>query len=469
MYLETVTDSFLLLTVNDVCIQNDLIQFINSVRSIDVVFNLAEISFRDSLNYFDTVINSDTALYVNFDCSMENLDILLEKINLARDLLLHKCRVLIFIVPVYVRNQVQLDFPDLYSYFHYREDFIMQLESITSYILPWDAYLNTKEVQHILKQHYISSGKTLEEKIKYFRTANMSSSECKNIMADLTMLMRKTKESEYDRRYVADLLNAYAKVLLTQGMYVDASLLYEKLSKFLDDRKDVITHYQVCMGKGDISLAQGEYDLAIEAYSDLAAVVGSNIEYPYEQEGEILIVQLYERNALCYALQKNYMTAIEFMDKAEQKQHVMCQLTGKERFAFYYNYLLILLAYGKAESYTTTRILEILDSVVENKVQLLMYKTLCSWYNGVLHGSIRAELANALETLRCKREVFIENDKRIAESHYIIATLFMLSGNFEKAEYCCSKAKNILSNYTDECTSVLQIIQQLENRIKELV
>lgn len=464
-YLESISKGFFLLTVNDICMQNGLMELISGIKPSYIAFDMKNCSFRESLNYLKSPSKADAVLYYNFDQPKEELDTLLEKFNLARDLLLQQDVLLIFVVPLYVRDIIQTDFPDLYSYFLYKEEYIVEHANFLSYILPWSRYLNTKEIQHAFKKHFFSSKKTLDEKLNYFHTANASLQECKELAAEIKQTIDKLQQNGDSQKYVYSLVNSYAEVLLIQGVYRDAYLQYMELNQVLQKQKERMLYFQTLMGMGDVHFAQKEYPAALVIYSNTIAELNDSMEYPFENEAELFLIQLYARNALCYALQDDYLQANNFMNAIDRRIHDKELLEDPGCFSLYYNYFLILLNQKSKDNYAVVKVLNTLNEIQKNEVQAVMYTTLYSWYKGVIQGNIEEAMPIALESLTAKRMTLIENDERIAESHYVISTIYMMTGNMEKAKYCCEKAKNILTNYDRNDDLQWNLIQTLEEQL----
>ena len=91
--------------------------------------------------------------------------------------------------------------------------------------------------------------------------------------------------------------------------------------------------------------------------------------------------------------------------------------------------------------------------------------TVKAWYLGIINGNLREAVEAADEALKIKRDLYIENDGRIAESHYVNALLRMFQGKYEQAEHCCIKSINILKNFNFH-TSQKQKSNKLLERIR---
>ena len=120
----------------------------------------------------------------------------------------------------------------------------------------------------------------------------------------------------------------------------------------------------------------------------------------------------------------------------------------KELFAVYYNYFLMDLEITPGRSQTGDKLYRILDGMEKNEVQEAMFLTAAAWYQGILNGNLLYASKAADRALRIKKRLYIENDARIAESHYVNAMIRMFQGKYEEAEYCCVKSMNILKNFT---------------------
>ena len=68
--------------------------------------------------------------------------------------------------------------------------------------------------------------------------------------------------------------------------------------------------------------------------------------------------------------------------------------------------------------------------------------------------------------MEIKRNLYIENDVRIAESHYVNALLRFFAGNDEEAYYCCMKSCNILKNintYINKMIKNYELLEEIRN------
>lgn len=82
-------------------------------------YNMQNTEYREILADIKTK-TVKSAVFEGFAMSKENLEELLAKFNLGRDLLLENLRYCIFIVPPYVEQYIQEFLPNLDSYFELR-------------------------------------------------------------------------------------------------------------------------------------------------------------------------------------------------------------------------------------------------------------------------------------------------------------------------------------------------------------
>lgn len=68
----------------------------------------------------------------------------------------------------------------------------------------------------------------------------------------------------------------------------------------------------------------------------------------------------------------------------------------------------------------------------KNEVQEAMFLTAAAWYQGILNGNLLYASKAADRALQIKRRLYIENDARIAESHYVNAMIRMFQGKYEE-------------------------------------
>ncbi len=471
IYLKTITKGFLLLTTNDNYIQKQLVELICTINPSYTIYDMRTIEFREILTYLKSPIKTNTIIYENFDQPEENLHLLLEKINLARDLMLQQNIIFIFIVPLYISNLIQLDYPNLYSYFLYKGEYTTTKKNILSYILPESQYLHTKESQHALNLHFISNkNKTLEDELTYFRIKKINIEECNKLYEKIEKkIALLEKDFNHNKQYICSLLKNYAQVLFAQEYYNQAYNTYQFINNLFEDEKNNSFFLQSIIGMGDVKFTEKKYEEALKIYNKAIMQLSELTDYSSDTETESTRNLLYERIALCYARQQEYEAAKKYMDTIDKKFEIINTLNNLDTFSIYYNYFLILLNQQTTDHYIFTKILHTLENISKNNIQECMYSTLYSWYIGVIQGNINKALPIALYSLNVKRTLLIENDKRIAESHYVISTLYMMLGNTSQAKYCCKKAKNILNNYHEKNKELIEKIVLLEKMIPDSI
>ena len=145
LYLKNTTRGFILLTVNEKHFQDDLIKIISSSKKA-AVYNLEDFNVQ-SMKSNDL----EHELLIYKCLSSDDLSVL-GKVNLARDILLKEKKLFVFIVPKYISEFIQKEYPDLYSYFVLKDSYLNKYENFFDYILPSKSYLRTKELQKISKE-----------------------------------------------------------------------------------------------------------------------------------------------------------------------------------------------------------------------------------------------------------------------------------------------------------------------------
>lgn len=472
VYLEVTKRGFFLITINDKKIQFELLQYISSQYS-SKVFDLKEYQFRDSINFIEQNSSIETVIYYNLDKVGEELFIQLEKINLARDILLKYSKKYIFFVPAYIENLIQKDYPNFYSYMTLKLQFIESYDLIFQYILPGKVYLNTKESQFESKKIIFSNNVSIDYKLEYYSRTKCNDRQLKQLISETTDAINKINNNRkgYDYRYRYLLSYKLAKVLLAQEKYDEAIKIYDNLLSTHVKQKSINLYFRSLIGIGDAYFAQGEYDEAIEYYKESLVGVMNQNDYEDNYNTGKIRVDIISRIGLCRAEEGKYGQAydyyksiVQLIDRFYDQQidYVF------DEFSIYYNYFLIIIYRNTEQEYAIEEVLDKLKCSVKNDVQKAMFMTIYAWYKGIIKGKLDEALNFAIQALDIKRNIFIENDLRIAESHYIISLLFMLGGDNDRAKSCCEKSIRILSNLPYS-TSQSQIASNLYEIIKKRV
>lgn len=449
LYLNMSTRGFILLQVNDKRYEKWLIDFVSSIRTT-IAFDLNDADFRDGIEYLKSNKDVEVLLYYNLDSDNERLRNILEKINLSRDLLLVQDRINVFIVPQYIAFMMQDEFPNLYSYFGLKESYIKSYPFLFEYILPGGKYLVTKSSQNEFKQFFYSSGEGIEERLDYYSQKKVKQRELIRLKKDLDEYLStfELKTDVYDIRYYYTLLLRMANVYTVQGECGHAIELYDEILKehvIISQYPGI--YYEAYMQKTDIFLNEKKYQEAIEMYEAIAIMIERQQEYGSSEVFFEYIIKLYPRIALCLAQVKKYQIAERFMRVAlemakERKNYDEC-------FAICYNRI-ILNAHMENKRNEIEILLEELKLFIRCDVQKALYFSVYAWYQGVVDGCLKSALKSAYSALVLKRENLLENDIRIAESHYLISVLYLLINETEQAKECKRKCVNILHNFESE-------------------
>lgn len=448
LYLNMSIKGFILLTVNEKHLQEELINDIKEMKKC-TIYDLNDFSVKNTSQND----NEQLAIYKCINFNKKEMSIL-EKINLSRDILLKQEKLFIFIVPKYIAELIQQNFPNLYSYFILKESFTKKYDIFFEYIFPNSGYLVSKESQRESKRYYqITQNEDINDKLNYFLHAKASPKELNELDNSMSNLLKKADiTKEYNLKYYFNLLFKFAKMLLRQGRYTEAEYIFSKLSNELSAKR---THsklyYESLIGAGDAFFHLKEYEKAKRIYEDTIIDIINLDILTLKEEDDYFHKIIYSRLALCYIEEREYSRALSFMESAFNTLIEDCDKKHSgEFFDIYYNYFLILMNQNPNNCYIINSILSILNKMKKNYIQEAMFLSISAWYNGVMMGNLKSAFKNAQNALSIKRNVFIENDIRIAESHYLNSVLYFINGEYEKAYRCCHKCSNILKNFQDK-------------------
>ena len=450
LYLNISTRGFILLQVNDRRYEKQLVQFISSMKET-LAYNLQEIDFRDSVENFKISKNVQIVLYYSLHSHNGELRKILEKINLSRDLLAAKDKLIVFIVPQYVACMIQEDFPNLYSYFILKEIYITEYELLFDYILPGKKYLITKDAQREFKRFFYSSNEDLDVRLDYYKQKKAKVKDYNLLKKDFFEYLQKlaVQVEAYDRRYYYSLLLRMGDVCANQGDYEDASIIYDSILRsgpVASDFQD--TYYKVWLHKSDIYLKQQKYDKAIQVYKDVLEMIARQHDYDMDNIFAEYIVKILPRIAICYAMFGEYEKADSYMSRAYEISH---EIEDKEEmFAILYNRILLAIHMNKVQDNQIRPFFIDLENLISCDIQKAMYHLIYAWYRGVIGGHCRHALKYVKVALDINRASLAENDVRIAECHYLNSILFRLVDECEHSEQCRKKSINILKNHNVE-------------------
>ena len=217
-----------MLTVNEKHFQDDLVKIISSSKKT-AVYNLEEFNVQ-SIKLND--LKEELFIY---KCLNSDDISVLGKVNLSRDILLKEEKLFVFIVPKYVSECIQKEYPDLYSYFILKDSYLIKYENFFDYILPNKAYLRTKTLQKISKEnYYIDKGQDLNETLDYFLYAKADKKEIEDLKKYISDLLRNMDlKEDYNFIYYNRVLLKCADVLLVQGEYKNSLYLFHDISRLL--------------------------------------------------------------------------------------------------------------------------------------------------------------------------------------------------------------------------------------------
>lgn len=467
LYLKNSNRGFVLISVNNRRYREEIFRLIDSYGATRV-YDLKEIGLQDTIREIQEKDSIKRVVYYNMESS--DVEKILEKINLSRDLLLKIEKLFVLVVPAYVGQVVQEKFPNLYSYVVLEESYVKRYDNagIFEYIIPGTPYLITKESQRLSKKNFYFNKESVDERLDYYMQAKVSQEELHALIHDVNEAVGRImdKNAKYDFRYWHALILKLAKVLAIQDEFESALMLYELIAKRTDARYSFLNlYYEALIGMGDVYLAQESLDKAIQIYNNVLAQIAEN--GMVSRSFTATQMHIYPRIAICHMKQGKLEEAYERL-KAVMPYFQECSIEKSDMFfEVYYNYLLLGLKMHTINRHEYNDAMNSLNDRIYNVVQKAMFLTVQAWYKGVVEGNLMLAISSAQEALDIKRRYFIENDLRIAESHYVIAVLYMLSGLYEKAERCCRKCINILKNFKQKQWQNIMANTLLEEILEE--
>ena len=456
-FLKYTQNGFALLTVNEWRIAEKIIKYVED-ESRPEIYTVTGENYAEILNSLD---KKKTVLFLEMDLSEKDMYILLEKVNLGRDLLLKKSGCCIFIVPLYAERYIQESLPNLYDYFQFKERYIREYQSYFEYILPDAEYQKTKVMQRILKKN-LQNADNIVQKLEGYQHVLVTEEQIDSLQSEVYKYVKEVwnntqiqteKSKEKEEAFCWRLLLTLARVAITQGNYKKAQNIYKDMICSIEARGRELSQnekLEIWNGLSDAELYQKEYDEAYNGYARILELYQSDYNENRQEYEEFLLtkIRIYSKLALCEWKRGNEKTALKYIETSIRQAKEVSKEQKKELFAVYYNYFLMNLEITPKCSRMGDALYQILDGLEKNEVQEAMFLTVAAWYQGILKGDLVYASKAADRALQIKRRLYIENDARIAESHYVNAMIRMFQGKYEEAEHCCIKSMNILKNFT---------------------
>lgn len=450
---------FVLLTVNEWEILKSLHDVISEWLH-PAFYNMEKTEYRSVLDDLSATSprENNSVVFENFNLPMERLNDLLERFNLGRDVFLNKTRYCIFIVPLYVELYIQEYFPNLYSYFEFKEQYLLKYKNYCEFILPEDGYLKTKSMQRALKETLIHQNNDIVQKLEGCLHIHISEDEFKHLEKEVYEYVEEIKNSsknltnevrDANEMFCCRLMVSLARVATLQTNYDKAIEIYREISVYKQIKNSPKIAFEILNGIADTFLYSENYKNAYNSYSRSLDFIVKEFNDNEKNESDFLNikVRIYSKLALCEFKQGNVENVIKYLEITKFHLERMDEDEKKELFPVYYNYLLMYLDINPDRTQEAEHLLKMLEAFGNNDMQRAMFLTIKAWYLGIINGNLREAARAADEALRIKRHSYIENDFRIAESHYINAMIRLFQGNYQQAEYCCMKSINILKNF----------------------
>lgn len=459
---------FVILTVNEYHIMQKITGFISEKAGVSY-YNVTRENFSSIINGVKSGTKTDLKLVYNFFLEDGDSIHVLEKFNLGRDLILERCKYCIFIVPLYIELYIQEKLPNLYSYCGFRERYLRKYNSSFSYIFPEDMYLKTKVMQKNLKENIYDAKDNIFESLDTFLHVKISEDIFEKLENDTNKFLDyiKLSDTQYDGMLYYKIQLNFAKVATAQKKFKKAIQVYQTLLKDENIIRNISIFIETKLGMADNYLYIGDYNKSYVLYSDILSDICTDL---FDFLEDITIkeykIQIYSRIALCQIKLGKIDEVKRIILQVMESINILEADGNREFFHIYYNFFIIYLEIYPGESAENSRMLELLGQNSRNEVQNAMYITVKAWYEGVIKGDIYNSIQNASTALEIKRNLYIENDVRIAESHYVNALLRFFAGNDEEAYYCCMKSCNILKNintYINKMIKNYELLEEIRN------
>ena len=444
---------FLLLTVNE-WNKTQQIQALLKKQLHPEFFNMAVTEYNTILNNMNSV-SPKSMVFSGFDKSDDFQD-LLEKFNLGRDIFLQKNKYCIFIVPLYIELYIQEQLPNLYAYFEFKEQFLTSYKNYCEFILPEDEYLKTKSMQKILKDTLIHSDNTVLQRLDGYMHIRINHTQYKQLEEDLYTYINKIKKETSSSTNMQSANNAFCNKLLMslarlatiQGEYRNALNIYEQLISKMSFTSPQET-YELLNNMSDAYLYSEDYKKAQRCYSKILEFLFEeyNNDTFTEEQFQNAKTCTYSKLALCEFKMHHNTKVLEYIRLTLLHIPDLSEESREALFPIYYNYFLMYLDIFSERTIEGDKLFQELENFDKKPMQNSMFLTIKAWYLGIINGDLSIARQLADNALQIKRQICIENDSRIAESHYVNAMIRMFQGNYTEAQNCCIKSINILKNF----------------------
>ena len=437
---------FVLLTMNEWHIMQEMNQYISQLIPAKM-YDVSKMSFVDIVNDIKQEEESKCAIFMNFYLQEKDYRVVLDKFNLARDLLLQRTPYCVFIVPLSIELYIQEFLPNLYSYFEIKERFLRKFCNYFEYIFPESMYLKTKDMQKNIKRNISGASDDILENMDYYVHIKIGKEEFKKLKEDMWVHVERIRKSpdQYNRLFLYKLLFSFARIAIAQGEFKEALEVYYEILERVDGKfLNTGLVLEIVNGMADTYIYLKQYKRALEVYFYILNEIVMSKELD-DEAIENYQIQIYSKMALCEMKCGNIENTLNYINRT--LEHIKHSGQENKYFHIYYNYFIMYLEIYAERTMESDKMLKELEELPKDEIQMAMFLTVKAWYVGIIEGGLYDAIQIADEALRIKREFCIENDSRIAESHYVNALLRFFSGRDEEALHCCVKSINILKNF----------------------
>lgn len=506
LLLSSMKKGFIILEINDCFIADGVKE--HAVQSNMFILDYSKLGqtyFQEIKNYSHSVI-----LMYNCDFEYEYFN-LLESLNLNRDNLRQLNKLIIFIMPTWMINEIHVRTPNLQSYISATLNFKLKYSVPFRPILSLDSFQITNEnYDAIDNESNISYKQLIKHETNPYRLLELKIEECKHVKKEFHQLL--TIVNEYNtftkKRFMSDHGEDFFKF--------EISCLYNILEAFrcngyIEALEEMCIHYLKVLYELNLPIKDNE-EILRKLFIKITYRNDIITSLPIQKSDVRRVIYL-----LVYSMfyKKHYQKALDWLqlldsmevdaktDRIKYRNDIIICKYKLSKYVVYdellYDFKELSIMYDEIKAdegvdYELDIILnynQLVLSIISNSVTygtiskcenvMQTYQTLYSkespvyakflsiatWVFGVESGNITRALKEEQDALNLKKKVFNISHVSLAETYYNNAMLYSMQGNFVRALSELRGAKRVLKkdakgnrNFIESCDIMMKKIKE---------
>lgn len=459
-YLRNVENAIVLLSANDSCAIEQLCSMLQREFAFENInYNDKKIPFSALLNMYSDGIQHRLCFY-NMMEDVTNYD-LIKTINLSRDIL-RKVGIVVFVVPAFILEKIQLENPNLYDYItlclDYNIPYKNHLKPIYSeenrYFVPKKVRTVQKAVVLANMPSRIQSVTDYYHYLESCQYVNISAERVKQMITWLFDYMHENFEAmnyvnqdkeDYNEVRI-DLYMKTAVVLQQQRFYAQAIELYDEIL-YLKKQEDEI-------GIAELEAIQGKafcyYKMTL--FEQAEVMLERLLDEVKSLDNPTWCYKIYSDLGVCYLNQGKTekakriweICALELKEINEYNTYRHCRIL--------YNIIMACLeeriSIKKYEQEWSLLGDEISENIGQDGLVYLDYMLMSSWIL-LQKGKLESAMQYMDKTRQLANAILPENDEKRIIIEYISAIIMLQQGEEREYIYFLKRGRNLLKSHNE--------------------